>query len=84
MVGWLMLLGSGSPVSLTERQILARNARYWLPAITFVTYLAALTWGLLSHVGPLTARRRLVRLAVVPVISALPGVTAAVWFVWKA
>ena len=84
MVGWLMLLGSGSPGLPTERQILARNARYWLPAITLLTYVAALAWGLLSPVGPLTALRRLVRLAVVPVMIAMPSAAVAAWFVWRA
>ena len=30
----------------TPRQLLARDARNYLPAITFLTYIAALAWGL--------------------------------------
>ena len=73
-----------SAAQLTPRQALARNALDLLPALTFLSYVAALTWGLLSPSRPLTARKRLVRLAVVPVVAAMPCVTAAAWFVWKA
>lgn len=76
-LGFLQL-ETASP--LTERQVLARNARDWLPVITLVTYIGALTWGLFS---PAKARSDAVRLGVSAIIAALPGVIAAIWFGWR-
>jgi hypothetical protein len=80
---YLSSLSFGTGMSLTERQSLAGDARHWLTAIAFVTYLAGLTWGLKSSAGSSRGRRRLFPLAIVAAIAAMPGVFAAAWFLWR-
>jgi len=68
---------------LTHRQLLARDARNWLPAISSLTYIGALAWGLFSPSTNLRPRRRLLRSAAEAVAASLPGLVAAMWFVWQ-
>ena len=65
---------------LTQRQLLARDARNWLPVVTCLTYIAALAWGLLSPAKRVGQRPRLLWSATV---AALPGCIAAMWCVWR-
>jgi hypothetical protein len=67
----------------TPRQLLARDARNYLPAITFLTYIAALAWGLFSPSKSVGTRTCLLRLAVGAAAVAVPGIIAATWFVWR-
>jgi hypothetical protein len=67
----------------TSRQVLARDARNYLPAITFLTYIAALAWGLFSPSRAAGTRKCLLRLSAVAVSVVMPGVLAVAWFVWR-
>ncbi|WEO78366.1 hypothetical protein BJQ94_04830 [Cryobacterium sp. SO2] len=80
MLAFLQIEWSTPP---TARQLVARDARYYLPAITFITYAGALAWGLFSRSTTVARRTCLLRLAVGAVAAALPGVLAAAWFVCR-
>lgn len=69
---------------LTQRGLLGRNAGDVLPFVTFLTYIAALSWGLFAPWKPATARKRALQLAGASVLTAAPSIAAAIWFVWQA
>lgn len=69
--------------TLAQRQLVSRDARNWLPAISCLTYIAALAWGLFSPATKLRPRRRLLRSAAEAAAASLPGIVAAMWFVWQ-
>lgn len=69
---------------LTPRKLLSRNALDVLPFVTFLTYIVALSWGLFARWKPATATKRALQLTGASVLTAVPSVTAAMWFVWQA
>jgi hypothetical protein len=84
---WLLavIFFENAPAAQLEpRRLLARNATDLLPALTFLTYMAVLAWGLLSRSKPTPARKRALQLAGASVIFAIPSLTAALWFIWRA
>ncbi|TFB97671.1 MULTISPECIES: hypothetical protein [unclassified Cryobacterium] len=77
----LALLPVQGAYSSTARQDRARIAGSWLPVLTLLTYIAALSYGLFARAKTVTRGNGRLQLAIVAIVIALPGCTAAGWFV---
>ena len=77
----LALLPVQGANSSTERQDRARMAESWLPVLTLVTYIAALSYGLFTRAKTVATGKGQLQLAIVAILIALPGCIAAGWFV---
>ena len=83
-LGSVIFFDNTPATELTPRILLAVQARQVLPFVTFLTFIVALSWGLFGRWKPAKAMKRALQLATASVLTAVPIVTAAMWFVWQA
>ncbi|KFF58757.1 hypothetical protein JF66_16190 [Cryobacterium sp. MLB-32] len=83
-LGSVIFFDNTPATELTPRILLAVQAREVLPLVTFLTFIVALSWGLFGRWKPAKARKRALQLAAASVLTAVPIVTAALWFVRQA